>query len=475
LSTSGQSPRAKRIRFTPQSTDPVNPSEGDFFYSDGTPRDEGPWVYQDGNWEQVSTSGAITTVNNITFTPQSTDPGSPTEGMVFYADGTIRTAGLWIWNGTAWEQLTGINRWQEFFVKDYFQVRVASTANLLLASQVENGDTIDSIVLATNDRVLLKNQTTDSENGVYIVQVSGAPVRDTSADIFSELNQYSAVVNDGTTNRNTTWFQTAALTSFSGQVWATSPSARTFTVPGGVDQLTVIGSGAGGGGGGGAGISGGGAGGGGGGGAGAPQRLAVVPVTEGETITITPGKGGARALGSAAAPASTGGTGTSTTISGSFGTLTFSGTLGGIGGLSATPSGAGGAGATQVSPNLANIGEPADGGNGGAGHSTPASAQSGANGQSTISNAGGAGAAPSRGGGGGGGGASDQVAGAAGGDGINTDSYIIATPTNVNAGDDASNKSAGGGGGGGAGQTSGPARTGATSGAGGCGYARLIW
>ena len=52
-------------------------------------------------------------------------------------------------------------------------VRVASTGALTLASDVENGDTIDGIVIATGNRVLLKNQASGIENGVYIVKASG--------------------------------------------------------------------------------------------------------------------------------------------------------------------------------------------------------------------------------------------------------------------------------------------------------------
>jgi hypothetical protein len=54
-------------------------------------------------------------------------------------------------------------------------VRCASTANVTLASGVENGDTLDGITLATGDRILLKDQSTGSQNGIYTVNASGAP------------------------------------------------------------------------------------------------------------------------------------------------------------------------------------------------------------------------------------------------------------------------------------------------------------
>ena len=48
-------------------------------------------------------------------------------------------------------------------------VRAATTGNGTLASAYANGQTIDGVSLATNDRILLKDQTDASENGIYTV------------------------------------------------------------------------------------------------------------------------------------------------------------------------------------------------------------------------------------------------------------------------------------------------------------------
>ena len=56
-------------------------------------------------------------------------------------------------------------------------VRVATTAAGTLASDFENGDTIDGVTLATGNRILIKNQGTGSENGIYTVNATGAPTR----------------------------------------------------------------------------------------------------------------------------------------------------------------------------------------------------------------------------------------------------------------------------------------------------------
>lgn len=60
-------------------------------------------------------------------------------------------------------------------------------ANIVLASGLENGDTLDSLTLATGDRVLVKDQTDPIENGIYVVQASGAAVRATDMDVASEV------------------------------------------------------------------------------------------------------------------------------------------------------------------------------------------------------------------------------------------------------------------------------------------------
>ena len=80
-------------------------------------------------------------------------------------------------------------------------VKAATTANVTLASDLENGDTLDGVTLATGDRVLVKDQSTGSENGIYVVKVSGAPDRSTDADTGAEVTANFAVfVEQGTVN-----------------------------------------------------------------------------------------------------------------------------------------------------------------------------------------------------------------------------------------------------------------------------------
>ena len=80
-------------------------------------------------------------------------------------------------------------------------VRVATTANGTLSTAFANGQTVDGISLATGDRILLKDQSTGSENGIYTVNASGAPTRATDFDENSEVTGGTFFfVEEGTTN-----------------------------------------------------------------------------------------------------------------------------------------------------------------------------------------------------------------------------------------------------------------------------------
>jgi len=82
-------------------------------------------------------------------------------------------------------------------------VHLATTAAGTLASSFANGETIDGVALATNDRILIKDQADASENGVYTVNASGAPTRATDFDADSEVTAGAFFfVEEGTTNGN---------------------------------------------------------------------------------------------------------------------------------------------------------------------------------------------------------------------------------------------------------------------------------
>jgi hypothetical protein len=70
-------------------------------------------------------------------------------------------------------------------------VKYASTANVNIATGLINGTAFGGGTLATGDLILLKDQTTQTENGVYVVPATGAATRDSSmatgSDAFGKV------------------------------------------------------------------------------------------------------------------------------------------------------------------------------------------------------------------------------------------------------------------------------------------------
>lgn len=102
-------------------------------------------------------------------------------------------------------------------------VRAATTANGTLSTAYENGDTIDGVVLATGDRILVKNQSSANDNGIYVVAASGSPTRATDADTGAKLLGATVFVSEGTSNKNTVWSlkTNAPITvGFTNQDWS---------------------------------------------------------------------------------------------------------------------------------------------------------------------------------------------------------------------------------------------------------------
>jgi hypothetical protein len=103
------------------------------------------------------------------------------------------------------------------------EVRAASTTNGTLATAYAAGQVLDGYTLVLGDRFLLKDQTTGSENGIWIV-TNGTPTRATDADTVSELNNATVKVTNGSTNKNATFTQTVAdpTPGTTAQVWVAS-------------------------------------------------------------------------------------------------------------------------------------------------------------------------------------------------------------------------------------------------------------
>jgi Coiled stalk of trimeric autotransporter adhesin len=74
--------------------------------------------------------------------------------------------------------------------------RVATTSNINLASP---GSSLDGVTMATNDRVLVRGQTSTLQNGIYIWNGASTPMsRSLDASTTSELEQAIIAVEEGT-------------------------------------------------------------------------------------------------------------------------------------------------------------------------------------------------------------------------------------------------------------------------------------
>lgn len=74
-------------------------------------------------------------------------------------------------------------------------VRAGTTNNITLSGT----QTVDGVVLTSGDRILVKDQTTQSQNGIYVV-AAGAWSRSSDADTWDELVSAFVFVESGTSN-----------------------------------------------------------------------------------------------------------------------------------------------------------------------------------------------------------------------------------------------------------------------------------
>ena len=102
----------------------------------------------------------------------------------------------------------------------------ATTANITISTALNNGDTLDGVTLANGNRVLVKDQSTASENGIYVVGSSPARADDLAAGadaagFFTFVEQGSVNADNGfvcTSNKGSAVVGTNNLTiaQFSG-------------------------------------------------------------------------------------------------------------------------------------------------------------------------------------------------------------------------------------------------------------------
>ena len=105
---------------------------------------------------------------------------------------------------------------------------MATTANITLSGT----QTIDGVAVSVGDRVLVKDQSTASGNGIYVV-ASSSWTRATDADSWTELTAAFTFVEKGTTNADSGWICTIDA---GGTLGSTSVTWAQFS---GAGQITA--------------------------------------------------------------------------------------------------------------------------------------------------------------------------------------------------------------------------------------------
>ena len=166
-------------------TDPASPADFQFWGNTASGVFKvrmGGVTYAFGRLDQLNAPAASLNMNNQRVINQADPTAAQDSATKAYVDALLQ--------GFAWKD----------------DVRAASTANVAVASP---GAAIDGITPAAGDRVLLKNQTAGSENGIWVF--NGAAVamsRAADADSSGDVQAMTAFVNEGTANADTAWTMT---------------------------------------------------------------------------------------------------------------------------------------------------------------------------------------------------------------------------------------------------------------------------
>lgn len=114
-------------------------------------------------------------------------------------------------------------------------VTAATTANITLSGT----QAIDSISIVVGNRVLVKNQTTQSQNGIYVA-AAGTWSRAADMNVSAEFNDAQVAVLQGTANASTIWIQTTTSPTLGTDpiVWQQISGSGTYTADNTTLQLS---------------------------------------------------------------------------------------------------------------------------------------------------------------------------------------------------------------------------------------------
>lgn len=170
---------------------PGSPATGRFWFDTAT----GKFMYKDASGARdVTYLAQVLALRLDQFAAPTASVPFNSQKITGLADGTAAQ------DAVTYTQLLAVLQGRSF--KD--AVRAATTANITLSG----AQTIDGISVIAGDRVLVKNQTTASGNGIYVA-ASGAWTRATDMDTSAEaIAGLSVNVAEGTTQGDTQWTMT---------------------------------------------------------------------------------------------------------------------------------------------------------------------------------------------------------------------------------------------------------------------------
>lgn len=166
-------------------------------------------TYADGDGTlTIAIDSTVTTNDGIQTLTNKTLGASTTLGANLSA-GTYKITNL----GNPTDSTDAANKAYVDAVSEGLHVHAAARVyvgtNIDLATALEAGDTIDDVVLVAGNRVLVNGQSTQSQNGIYVVQETGPAVRATDFDTATEVKSGDFIfVSAGTNYANTGWVQT---------------------------------------------------------------------------------------------------------------------------------------------------------------------------------------------------------------------------------------------------------------------------
>ena len=169
----------------------------------------------------VASTAVATVTDSAGTVKKAVNTTSP--DLIFIREGTVNKMTMWSPSDATWPVI-GTDT-ITLAVKQV-SAKVATTDNIAIATALNNADIIDGVTLATNDYVLVKNQTTASENGLYKVGVTPARAENMAASLVLAEGFRAYVWGAGTTSSKTMFTLDGAVTINSG-----SPTFTATTKP----------------------------------------------------------------------------------------------------------------------------------------------------------------------------------------------------------------------------------------------------